>query len=223
MNFNPPAGLIKERENSGIWHNEWILHQAKMDSVYKKKSLEQQIMKLGIQVAEALRSVGVNKQSTQVKVILMDAVRKASDSALHKAWPAAVHLRGFEKNMPVRSRPTPSSDFELGVIVRVKANGNYDIEKRVDDLSPGRLAEVRRQMDRTGIRVTVVQDGNVPPMDIIELEGARFQAFSITKEPEWELSVLSACRQFNVQEIARLLGTDVPKPLTFGNDRTGLY
>jgi hypothetical protein len=92
--FNPSAGFMKDRENSGVWHTEWIIHQAKMDSVYKKKSLEQQIMKLGIQITEALRGVGVNKQSTQVKVILMDAVRKASDEALHNAWPAAVHLRG---------------------------------------------------------------------------------------------------------------------------------
>lgn len=77
--FNPNAGQMKDRENSGIWHTEWVVHQAKMDSVYKKKSLEQQIMKLGMQITEALRGVGVNKQSTQVKVILMDAVRKASD------------------------------------------------------------------------------------------------------------------------------------------------
>lgn len=93
--FNPNAGQMKDRENSGIWHTEWVVHQAKMDSVYKKKSLEQQIMKLGMQITEALRGVGVNKQSTQVKVILMDAVRKASDEALQNAWPAAVHLRGL--------------------------------------------------------------------------------------------------------------------------------
>eukprot|EP00615_Pteridomonas_danica_P002185 CAMPEP_0114348630 /NCGR_PEP_ID=MMETSP0101-20121206/14856_1 /TAXON_ID=38822 ORGANISM="Pteridomonas danica, Strain PT" /NCGR_SAMPLE_ID=MMETSP0101 /ASSEMBLY_ACC=CAM_ASM_000211 /LENGTH=246 /DNA_ID=CAMNT_0001486659 /DNA_START=140 /DNA_END=880 /DNA_ORIENTATION=+ len=221
--FNPNAGSIKERENSGIWHNEWVIHQAKMDSVYKKKSLEQQIMKLGMQITDALRSVGVNKQSTQVKVILMDAVRKASDAALHNAWPAAVHLRGFEKNMPVRSRSTSGGEFENGIIVRVKANGNYDIEKRVDELSVERLAEVRKQMDRTGIRVTVVQDGNISPIDIQELDGARHQAFGVSKEPEWELSVLAACRRFNVQEVAKLLGSEVPKPKTFGNDRTGLY
>jgi Arc/MetJ family transcription regulator len=221
--FNPSAGSIKERENSGIWHNEWVVHQAKIDSVYKKKSLEQQIMKLGIQITEALRNIGVNKQSTQVKVILMDAVRKASDTALNNAWPAAVHLRGLEKNMPVRSRPAGGGDFENGVIVRVKANGNYDIEKRVDDLSPERLAEVRKHMDRTGIRVTVVQDGNISPIDIQELEGARHQAFSISKEPEWELSVLASCRRFNVQEVAKLLNSEVPKPKTFGKDRTGLY
>jgi len=105
-----------------------------MDSVYKKKSLEQQIMKLAQQVTEALKSIGVNKQSTQLKVILMDAVRKASDAALDKAWPAGVSLRGLEKSMPVLSRSS-SGEFEAGVIVRVKANGNYDIEKRVDDVS----------------------------------------------------------------------------------------
>ena len=70
-----------------------------MDSVFKKKSLEQQITKLSIQVTEALRSMGVNKQSTQVKVTLMDAVRKASDVALSKAWPAAVHLRGEDTHI----------------------------------------------------------------------------------------------------------------------------
>jgi len=104
-------------------------------------------------------------------------------------------------------------------------------------------------MDRTGIRITVVNDGNVPAMDIqgissssllhcvsvcwfilrftvnilSELPGARSQAFGMTKEPEWELSVLSACRNFNLHEIARLLGTEVPKPTTFGENRTGLY
>ena len=34
---NPPAGLIKERENQGLWNSEWVHLQAKMDSVYKKK------------------------------------------------------------------------------------------------------------------------------------------------------------------------------------------
>jgi hypothetical protein len=221
--FNPPAGLLKDRENGGLWHDEWVLHQAKMDSVYQKKTLDQQIMKLAQQVTEGLRSVGVNKQSTQIKVILMDAVRKASHTALAKTWPAAVFLRGLEKNMKVRSRATNDGEFEFGFVVRVKANGNYDIEKRVDDLSPDRLAEVRRQMDRTGIRISVVTDGNIPPMDIKELDGARAQAFGMTSEPEWELSVLSACRNFNLHEVAKLLGTLVPKPTTFGNSRTGLY
>jgi len=220
---NPAAGQLKERENKGVWHNEWVLQQAKMDSVFKKKSLEQQITKLSIQVTEALRSMGVNKQSTQIKVTLMDAVRKASDVALSKAWPAAVHLRGLEKNMPVRSRASTSGEFELGIIVRVKANGNYDIEKRVENLGPERSAEVRKQMDRTGIRITVVTDMNVAPMDITELDGARFRAFGTDQEPEWELSVLSACRNFNIHEVSRLLGTDVPKPTTFGHNRTGLY
>jgi hypothetical protein len=36
--------------------------------------------------------------------------------------------------MRVKSRSSNSGEFELGVIVRVKANGNYDIEKRVDDV-----------------------------------------------------------------------------------------
>ena len=44
-------------------------------------------------------------------------------------------LTGFEKNMPVRSRSPNGGEYELGVVVRVKANGNYDIEKRVDDVS----------------------------------------------------------------------------------------
>ncbi len=132
--FNPSAGSIKARENAGVWNTEWGLQQAKMDSVYKKKSLEQQVSKLAMQVAEGLKSVGVSKQSTQIKVILMDACRKSTDAALARAWPAAVSLRGCEKNMRVRSRATSEAEFELGVIVRVKANGNYDIEKRVDDV-----------------------------------------------------------------------------------------
>lgn len=180
-------------------------------------------MKLAQQVSDALKGVGVNKQSTQVKVILMDAVRRASDAALEKNWPAAVRLRGFEKNMPVRSRSPNGGEYELGVVVRVKANGNYDIEKRVDDLCPERLSDVRKQMDRTGIRISIVNDSNVPPGEIIEMEGARFQAFGITNEPEWELSVLSACRMFNLAEISKLLGTEIPKPMTFGHNRTGLF
>ena len=100
---------------------------------------------------------------------------------------------------------------------------NYDIEKRVENLGPERSAEVRKQMDRTGIRITVVTDMNVAPMDITELDGARFRAFGTDQEPEWELSVLSACRNFNIHEVSRLLGTDVPKPTTFGHNRTGLY
>jgi len=92
--FNPAASALKDRENGGVWHKEWVHHQAKIDSVYMKKSLEQQINKLAQQVVEALKGQGVNKQSTAVKVILSDAVRKSSDDALRKKWPAAVDLRG---------------------------------------------------------------------------------------------------------------------------------
>jgi len=56
-----------------------------------------------------------------------------------------------------------------------------------------------------------------------ETEGARFMAFNIREEPDWELSVLSACRMFDLPQIATLLGSEVPKPKTFGKDRTGLY
>ena len=274
--FNPAAGAIKARENQGVWNEAGVLHQAKMDSVYKKKSLDQQVMKLAQQITEALKTKGVVVQSTQVKVLLMDAVRRSSDSALAKSWPAAVSLRGFEKNMPVRSRASASGEFELGIVTRVKANGNYgdpqtcvlkirlgrvaktnrfdtprlslfcpasphrptgalsrteplricahpDIEKRVDDLCSERLAEVRRQVERTGIRISLVNDGNVPPHDIIELEGARFKAFGITEEPATELAILSACRQFDLGAVAKLLGTEIPKPKTYGLNRTGLY
>jgi len=48
-------------------------------------------------------------------------------------------------------------------------------------------------------------------------------AFNIREEPDWELSVLSACRMFDLPQIATLLGSEVPKPKTFGKDRTGLY
>lgn len=125
--------------------------------------------------------------------------------------------------MPVQSRASAIGEFERGLIVRVKANGNYDVEKRVEDLCPERLAAVRKQIDRTGVRVSVVTDSNVPPMDIIELAGARFKAFGLSQEPAWELAVLAQCRQFNLRAVATLLGTDVPKPVTFGLNRSGLY
>ena len=125
--------------------------------------------------------------------------------------------------MPVQSRASATGEFERGLVVRVKANGNFDVEKRVEDLCPERLAAVRKQIDRTGIRVTVVTDSNVPPIDIIELAGARFKAFGIMQEPEWELAVLSQCRQFNLRALASLLGTEVPKPITYGLNRSGLY
>ena len=132
-------------------------------------------------------------------------------------------LQGFEKNMPVLSRVSANGEFERGLIVRVKANGNYDVEKSVEDLCPERLAAVRKQIDRTGIRITMVTDSNVPPEDIQEMDGARFKAFSISQEPDWELSVLSQCRQFNLRAVAQLLGTEFPKPMTYGLNRSGLY
>jgi len=131
--------------------------------------------------------------------------------------------QGFEKNMPILSRASASGDFERGLIVRVKANGNYDVEKSVEDLCPERLAAVRKQIDRTGIRITMVTDSNVPPEDIQEMDGARFKAFGIAQDPDWELSVLSQCRQFNLRAVARLLGTEFPKPMTYGLNRSGLY
>lgn len=44
-------------------------------------------------------------------------------------------MAGFEKNMPVKSRAASGGEFESGIIVRVKANGNYDIEKRVEEVN----------------------------------------------------------------------------------------
>ncbi len=214
---------MKERENDSTYHKHWIRHQNKVDSVYKKKSLEQQLTQCAQQVSSALRGQGVEKQPTQIRVILSDAVRKASDIALSKSWPAAVHLRGLEKGEPVRSASSSSGDLEKGVIVRVKANGNYDIEKRVDDLGPVRFAAVQKQMEKTGIRQFFVEDMNVAPADIIEEEGARRVAFQMTDEPEWELSVLEACRQFDLKKVAVLLGTAIPSAVTFGANRTERY
>ena len=87
---------MKERENDSTYHKHWIRHQNKVDSVYKKKSLEQQLTQCAQQVSSALRGQGVEKQPTQIRVILSDAVRKASDIALSKSWPAAV--KDFQKN-----------------------------------------------------------------------------------------------------------------------------
>ena len=193
------------------------------DSRYKKKSLEQQITQCALQVAMALNDAGVMKQATQVKVVLSDAVRKASDRALMASWPAAVSLRGLEKGEPVRSRVTSDADMELGVIVRVKANGNYDIEKRVEALSEARRAGVRKTMEQTGIRVSIVEDKNIPPGQIQEVAGARHAAFNLSEEPEWELKVLEACRQFNIKRVAELFQTAIPKPVTFGAHRSGRY
>lgn len=223
LHFNPSGGTLKERENKGSWHQPWIAHQAKQDVVYMKKSLEQQITQCAQQVATALNDAGVKTQATKVKVVLSDAVRKSSDRVLMASWPAAASLRGLEKGEPVRSRETPDGDMELGIIVRVKSNGNYDIEKRVENLGEARRAAVRKTMERTGIRISIVEDRNIPPGQIQEVPGARHAAFNLDEEPEWELKVLEACRQFNIKKVAELFQTAVPEPMTFGAHRSGRY
>ena len=223
LKFNPPGGELKERENKGGWHQPWVRHQQKQDAIYKNKVLEQQLTQCAAQVSKGLQSEGIDKQSSEIRVILFDAVRRASDKALRQSWPTAVSLRGYEKQMACLSRATPSSEFERGMIVRVKANGNYDVEKKVVDLSPARMLDVRRQMDRTGIRISIVEDRNVPPEQIREVEGARHAAFGIIGEPEHELQVLEACMQFDLKTVARLLGQPISSPITFGASRTGRY
>ena len=165
--------------------------------------------------------MGINVQMTTLKVILEDAVRRSSDRALHEAWPGVVQLRGLEKGMRVLSRVSFDPHYSPGIITRVRTNGNYDIEKRVDELSEERRREVKRT-DKFNV-IKVIEDGNVPQEFIQEQAGSRWAALGCSGEPEWELKVARCCRMFDTEGVAKLLSAEIPAIMTFGHNRTFSY
>jgi len=62
-------------------------------------------------------------------------------------------------------------------------------------LCPERLADVRKQMDRTGVRISIVHDSNVPPIDIRGAHGSPVPIFILLA---CEVDDLNSCRFTNV-------------------------
>ena len=69
----------------------------------------------------------------------------------------------------------------------------------------------------------MVLDARVAEEDMIELAGSRWKAMRCKGDPEHQLAILAAARKFDLKKLGDLLESPIPKPKTWGTDRSQYF